>query len=117
MSKTRSKEEKELDKYIVAKLLPNLPQKRWPQERSMANKLVDKFPDKLFWETLTRPTKLWTLSWFLKDDLGTYYLNDHSIIYNKKEKDVSTNYDFKDEKIGKDFETENKPQNPLDFFK
>ena len=47
MSKTRSKEEKELAKYIVAKLLPNLSQKRWPQERSMANKLVDKFPDKL----------------------------------------------------------------------
>lgn len=117
MSKTRSKEEKELAKYIVAKLLPNLSQKRWPQERSMANKLVDKFPDKLFWETLTRPTKLWTLSWFLKDDLGTFYLNDHSIIYNKKEKDVSTNYDFKDEKIGEDFKTQEKPKNPLDFFK
>ena len=48
MTKTRSKEQKELAKYIVAKFLPNLPQKRWPQERSMANKLVDKFPDRLF---------------------------------------------------------------------
>jgi len=117
MTKNRSKEEKDLAKFIVAKLLPDLPQKRWPQERKMANQLVDKFPDKLFWETLTRPDKLWTLSWFLKNDLGSYYLNDHSIIYDKKEKDLSTNYKFKEENIGQDFKTEKKPQNPLDFFK
>jgi|TARA_R110000744_G_scaffold207871_1_gene326565 hypothetical protein len=117
MTKIRSKEEKDLAKFIVAKLLPNLSQKRWPQERKMANQLVDKFSNKLFWETLTRPDKLWTLSWFLKDDLGSYYLNDHSITYDKKEKDLSTNYKFKEENIGQDFKTEKKPQNPLDFFK
>ena len=117
MTKTRSKEQKELAKFIVAKFLPNLPQKRWPQERSMANKLVDKFPDKIFWETLTRPDKLWTLSWFLKSDLGAYYLNDHSLIYKSTDKQEFKDYNFKEEKIGKDFKINKKPENPMDFFK
>ena len=112
---SRTKEQKALAKFIVSKLLPNLPAKRWPQERKMANKLVDKFPDNEFWETFPVQDNVWTLSWFLKTDLGGSSLNDHSIMYKTKNQEVK-NYDFKQDKIGEDFELDKKPKNPLDFF-
>ena len=113
---TRTSEERALAKFIVVKFLPRLPSKRWPQERLMAYKLIKKFPQKKFWETLCPPEKLYTLSWFLRDDLGSYYLNDHVLVFNRQQEESNPKYNFQDKKIGEDFKVDKKSNSALDFF-
>jgi len=114
MKKGSTKAENVLTKYIVSKFLPHLAQSRWPHERSIAKKLVKKYPDKKFWETLTPYPKLQSLSWFLK--FQAYYLSDHSLVYKTTEEPPAKDYNFQKEKIGEDFKVDKKPKNTLDFF-
>ncbi len=113
-------EERKLAKFIVSKFMPDLPASQWAKQRAMANKLIKKFPDLKFWQTLPRPSsevvKFFSLSWFISNKLGAHYLNDHSLIYNRVEEPTKKDYNFQEEKIGEDFKVKNKPKTPLDFF-
>ena len=114
MKKRSTKAEATLTKYIVSKFLPDLAQSRWPHERAIAKKLVQKYPDKRFWETLPPYPKLYSLSWFLK--FQSYYLSDHTLVYKATGEQVAKDYNFQKEKIGEDFKIDKKPKNTLDFF-
>ena len=113
-------EERKLAKFIVSKFMPDLPASQWAKQLAMANKLIKKFPDLKFCQTLPRPSsdvvKFFSLSWFISNKLGSHYLNDHNLIYDKVEEPTKKDYNFQEEKIGEDFQVKTKPKTPLDFF-
>lgn len=104
---------------ILCKLL-NLSFKRapkgfWPKEAMMLKRLMEKLPDKSFWETVEIP----------KVDSLTYYHNGSKLLKELEERYKNhffqpefTNPQIKlGDKQGEDYNTTNKPRTIKDFLK
>lgn len=81
----RTREQQKLSSLIVAKFVfcpetrePKCPSSRWGQQRAMAYKLIEKYPDKDFWVSLPANDEVFSLAYYLTD-LGLKGLDSHKL--------------------------------------
>lgn len=88
----RTREQQQLSNLIVAKFVfcsetgePKCPSSRWGQQRAMAYKLIEKYPEKDFWVSLPANDQVFSLAYYLTD-LGIQRLNSHKMSRECKDK-------------------------------
>jgi hypothetical protein len=102
-----------LCQFIVSKYVKeNI---NWPREIKIAQKLTDKYTEYNFWKNC-KDIKLPSLAWFLTDN-GKNFLDFEVKLQSLKETFHILNIELKEEKIGEDKNTCQKPKSLIEFIR